>query len=116
MQARGAACIEPVEAVIERRMSARSGSDDSGGSLGDLAAQLKSRVAHRLPRGNDGELRNPVEQRELRRFKMGRRLKTFDFADKFAGGLCGGSERRRRECRAPRNQGIPIILRRLSNG
>ena len=47
---------------------------------------------------------------------MGRRLKTFDFADELAGGLYGGSERWRRESRAPRNQGIPIILRRLSNG
>ena len=47
---------------------------------------------------------------------MGRRLKTFDFAYELAGGLCGGSERRRRESRAPRNQGVPIVLRRLSNG
>ena len=39
MQARGAARIEAVEAVIDGRMSARSGSDDRGGSLGNFAAQ-----------------------------------------------------------------------------
>jgi hypothetical protein len=47
-------------------MSSRSGSDDRGSALCNLAAQLKPRLAHGLPRGNDGELRNPVEQRELR--------------------------------------------------
>ena len=66
MQARGAARIETVEAVIDSRMSSRSGSDDPCSSLGNLAAQFKSRLAHGLSRSNDGELRNPVEQRELR--------------------------------------------------
>ena len=66
MQARGTVCIEAVEAVIDSRMSSRSGSEDRGSSLGNLAAQLKPRLAHGLPRSNDGELRNPVEQRELR--------------------------------------------------
>src|SRR5689334_3784589 len=96
-------------------MAARSGSDDRGRSLGKLTAQRKARLAHSLPRGNDNELRNPVEQRELRRFKMGRRLKSFDFAYELVGGLCRGSERRRRERRAPRDQRIPIVLGRLSN-
>ena len=66
MQARGATRIETVEAIIDSRMPARSGSDDPGSSLGKLAAQFKSRLAHCLPRSHDGELRNPVEQRELR--------------------------------------------------
>ena len=41
MQARGATRIETVEVVIDGRMSSRSGSDDPGSSLGNLAAQFR---------------------------------------------------------------------------
>ena len=66
MQARRAFRIEPVEAIINGRMSARSCSDDRGSSLGKLAIQRKSRLADRLPRSNDGKLRNPVKKQDLR--------------------------------------------------
>lgn len=115
MQTRGPARIETVEAFINGRMSARASSHDRGSSFGEFAAQCQSRLAHGLPRSNDGELRNPVEKRDLRCFKMGRRIKTFDLADEPASGLCGGSEGWRRKAGAPRNQRIPIVLRRLSN-
>ena len=103
MQARGAFRVETVEIFIDGRMPARSGADDRGGSLGQLAAEFKPRLAHRLPRGDDGELRNPVEQEDLRRFKMRRRIETLDFADQLAGGLRGSSERWRRKGRAARD-------------
>ena len=66
MQAHGAFRIEAVEAFINGRMPARSSSDDRGSSLGKLAAQRKSRLAYRLPRSNDGELRNSVKKQDLR--------------------------------------------------
>ena len=66
MQARGAFRIETVEAFINSRMPARSSSDDRGSSLGKLAAQRKSRLAHCLPRSNDGKLRNSVKKQDLR--------------------------------------------------
>ena len=115
MQARGAFCIETVEAFIDGRMSARSGSDDRGSPLGKFTAQGKSGLAHCLTRSDDGELRNPVEQQDLRRFKMGRRIETLDFADELVAGLRSVSERWRREGRSARNQGIPIVLCRLSD-
>jgi hypothetical protein len=97
MQARRAFRIESMEAIIDGRMPARSSSDDRGSSIGKLATQRKSRLVDRLPRGNDGKLRNPVKKQDLRRFKMRRRIKAFDLADKFAGGLRSGSEGWRRE-------------------
>ena len=116
MQARSAFRIETVEAFINSRMPARSSSDDRGRLLGKLGLQCKSRLAHRLPSSNDGKLRNAVKKRDLRRSKMGHGIKTFNFADESAAGLRGGSEGWRREGRAARDQKIPIVLRRLSNG
>jgi hypothetical protein len=115
MQARGALRIEAVEAFINGGMSARSSSDDRGSSLGKVAVHRKSRLAHCLPRSNDGELRNSVEKRDLRCFKMSRRLKIFNFADQLIAGLRSGSESWQREGRAAGDQRIPIVFRRLSN-
>lgn len=115
MQARGAFRIEAVEAFINGRMSARSSSDDRGSSLGKGALQRKSRLAHCLPRSNDGELRNSVKKRDLRCCKMSRRLKTFNFADELIAGLRSGSESWQREGRAASDQGIPVVMRRLSD-
>ena len=66
MQACGAFCIETVEAFINGRVSARSSSDDRSSPLSKFTAQGKSRLAHCLPRSNDGKLRNPVEKQDLR--------------------------------------------------
>jgi hypothetical protein len=73
-------------------MPARSGSDDRGRLFGKFGVQRKSRLAYRLPRSNDGKLRNAVKKQDLRRSKMGHRIKTFNLADKSAAGLRGGSE------------------------
>ena len=115
MQARGALRIEAVEAFINGGMSARSSSDDRGSSLGKVAVHRKSRLAHCLPR-NDGELRNSVEKRDLRCFKMSRRLKIFNFADQLIAGLRSkdfrvGSAKAER----PDTIKVPIVFRRLSN-
>ena len=115
MQACRAFRIEAVEAFINGRMPARSCSDDRGRLLGKFADQCKSGLAYCLSRRNDGELRNSVKKQDLRRFKMDRRFKIFDFADELSGGLRGGSERWRRQARVTCNQRIPIVLRRLSN-
>ena len=66
MQARSTFRIETVEAVINGRMPARSSPDDRGRLLGKLGVQRKSRLAHRLPRSNDGKLRNAVKKQDLR--------------------------------------------------
>jgi len=66
MQAGGAFCIEAVEAFIDGRMSARSGSDDRSSPLGKFTAQGKSRLAHCLTRSNNGKLRSPIEWQDLR--------------------------------------------------
>jgi hypothetical protein len=115
MQARGAFRVETVEAFIDGGMAARSGADDGGGSLGQFVLQHKPGLLDGLPRGNHGELRDPVEQQQLRLFKMCFRLEALHFADQLAGGLGGGSECRWRETRPARDQRIPIIFGGLSD-
>ena len=62
MRARSVLAVEPEEGIVERVHAAGRIADDGRGVERDLLGQLQLRVAQRRARGDDGELREAVEQ------------------------------------------------------